>query len=89
MLRPRLRADSGLFSAEVAHAAVAAGADFAIAAARNPAVRAAIRSIPRTAWRRAKGMPGAQVAAVDYAPAGWPAGISGVILLGEAWNPVC
>ena len=74
VLRPRLRADSGLFSAEVAHAAVAAGADFAVAAARNPAVRAAIRSIPRTAWRKAKGMPGAQVAAVDYAPAGWPAG---------------
>lgn len=72
--RPRLRADSGLFSGDVAAAAVAAGADFAIAAARNPAVRAAIRSIPKTAWRKAKGMPGAQVAAVDYAPRGWPAG---------------
>ena len=72
--RPRLRSDAGLFSADVAYAAVTAGADFAIAAARNPAVRAAIASIPRTAWRRAKGMPGAQVAAVDYAPAGWPAG---------------
>src|SRR5674536_62911 len=32
--RPRLRADSGLFSAEVAGAALAAGADFAIAADR-------------------------------------------------------
>src|SRR5450759_737028 len=53
--RPRLRADSGLFSAEVAGAALAAGADFAIAAARNPAVRRAIRSIPKTAWRKAKG----------------------------------
>ena len=72
--RPRLRADSGLFSADVAYAAVTAGAEVAIAAVRNPAVRAAIASIPRTAWRRAKGMPGAQVAAVDYAPAGWPAG---------------
>lgn len=72
--RPRLRADSGLFSADVARAALAAGADFAIAAARNPAVRRAIRSIPKTAWRKAKGMPGAQVAAVDYAPKGWPAG---------------
>src|SRR5664280_915051 len=48
--------------AEVAGAALAAGADFAIAAARNPAVRRAIRSIPKTAWRKAKGMPGAQVA---------------------------
>ncbi len=73
----------------MAYAAVTAGAEVAIAAVRNPAVRAAIRSIPRTAWRRAKGMPGAQVAAVDYAPAGWPAGISGVILLGEASNAVC
>lgn len=72
--RPRLRADSGLFSADLAYAAVTAGAEVAIAAVRNPAVRAAIASIPRTAWRRAKGMPGAQVAAVDYAPAGWPAG---------------
>ena len=72
--RPRLRADSGLFSAEVAGAALAAGADFAIAAARNPAVRRAIRSIPKTAWRKAKGMPGAQVATIDYAPAGWPVG---------------
>src|SRR5664280_2097678 len=72
--RPRLRADSGLFSAEVAGAALAAGADFAIAAARNPAVRRAIRSIPKTEWRKAKGMPGAQVATIDYAPAGWPVG---------------
>src|SRR5664280_2448524 len=71
---PRLRADSGLFSAEVAGAALAADADFAIAAARNPAVRRAIRSIPKTAWRQAKGMPGAQVATIDYAPAGWPVG---------------
>src|SRR5664280_33710 len=72
--RPRLRADSGLFSAEVAGAALAADADFAIAAARNPAVRRAIRSIPKTAWRQAKGMPGAQVATIDYAPTGQPAG---------------
>ena len=72
--RARLRADSGLFSGEVAHAAVDAGADFAIAAAPNPAVRAAIGSIPKTAWRKAKGMPGAQVAAIDYAPRGWPPG---------------
>jgi Transposase DDE domain group 1 len=31
-------------------------------------------SIPKTAWRKAKGMPGAQVATIDYAPAGWPVG---------------
>lgn len=72
--RPRLRADTGLFSGDVAWAAVNAGADFAIAAPRNPAVVKAIRSIPKTAWRAAKGMPGAQVAAVGYAPKGWPPG---------------
>ena len=77
--RPRLRADSGLFSGEVARAAVESGADFAIAAARNPAVRQAIRCIPKTAWRKAKGMPGAQVAAIDYAPNGWPAGTRMVV----------
>ena len=33
---PRLRADSGLFSADVAYAAVAAGADSAVAAVRKP-----------------------------------------------------
>ncbi|SRR6266508_5502113 len=36
--RPRVRADAGLSARQVAHAAVAAGADFAVAAKRNPAV---------------------------------------------------
>jgi hypothetical protein len=44
--RPRLRADSGLFSADAAYAAVTAGAEVAIAAFRDPAVRAAIRPVP-------------------------------------------
>lgn len=72
--RPRVRADSGLFSGDVARSALNAGADFAIAAARNPAVRAAMRDIPESAWQPAKVMRDAEVAACDYAPAGWPGG---------------
>src|SRR6266540_2879727 len=68
---PRVRADSGLFSGAVARAAVAAGADFAIAAKRNAAVWRAIHTVPDDAWRPARGMPGAEVARVAYTP---PAG---------------
>jgi hypothetical protein len=70
--RPVVRADSGLFSGAVARAALANEADFAIAAPRNPAVRRAIAGIPKAAWRKAKGMPGAQVATAAYRPDGWP-----------------
>ncbi len=72
--RPVVRADSGLFSGEVARAALANNADFAIAAPRNPAVRRAIAGIPKSRWRNAKGMPGAQVATAAYRPKGWPEG---------------
>lgn len=37
--RPRMRADIGYFTAEIAHAALAAGCDFSIGVARNPAGR--------------------------------------------------
>lgn len=70
--RLRTRADAGYFTADLAHAAVAEGCDFAIAAKRNTAMWRAYRSIPEDAWAEAIGMRGAQVAAVDYAPAGWP-----------------
>ena len=70
--RLRTRADAGYFTADLAHAAVAEGCDFAIAAKRNTAMWRAYRSIPEDTWTDAIGMPGAQVAAVDYAPAGWP-----------------
>lgn len=56
----------------LANAAVAEGCDFAIAAKRNTAMWLAYASIEAAAWADAIGMPGAQVAAVDYAPAGWP-----------------
>lgn len=70
--RLRTRADAGYFTADLANAAVAEGCDFAIAAKRNTAMWRAYASIEPDAWADAIGMPGAQVAAVDYAPAGWP-----------------
>lgn len=72
--RLRTRADAGYFTADLANAAVAQGCDFAIAAKRNTAMWRAYASIEPDAWTEAIGMPGAQVAAVDYAPAGWPEG---------------
>jgi uncharacterized protein YbdZ (MbtH family) len=71
---PRLRADAGYFTGDLARAAVEAGCDFAIAAKRNTAMWRAYACIPAGAWAEAVGMTGAQVAAVDYAPAGWPEG---------------
>jgi hypothetical protein len=70
--RLRVRADAGYFTADLAHAAVANSCDFAIAAKRNTAMWRAYAAIPADAWVAADGMPGAQVAAVEYAPAGWP-----------------
>jgi hypothetical protein len=72
--RPRVRADSGFFDRAVAEAALASGADFAIAVKRNPAVWRAERAVPADAWRPARGMRGAEVAACDYVPGGWPSG---------------
>lgn len=76
---PRVRADAGYFCAELARAAVAAGVDFAIAAKRNPALWRAYAAVPPDAWTPARDMHGAQVAAVDYAPAGWPPGTYTII----------
>ena len=47
--RPRVRADSGFFDGAIARAALAAGADFAFSAPRNPAVVRAWRRID-SAW---------------------------------------
>ena len=69
---PRVRTDAGYFTGDLARAAVEQGCDFAVAAKRNTAMWRAYASIPDDAWVDALGMPGAQVAAVDYAPAGWP-----------------
>ncbi len=70
--RPRVRADAGYFDAALAHTAAELGCDFAIAAKRNPAAWRALSGVPDSEWQDARGMPGAQVAACDYAPAGWP-----------------
>ena len=68
----RVRADAGYFTAELAHAAVEHGCDFAIAAKRNTAMWRVYAGIDDTEWTPATGMAGAEVAACDYAPAGWP-----------------
>jgi hypothetical protein len=70
--RPRVRADAGYFTADLAHAADEAGCDYAIAAKRNPALRRAYAGIGEGEWVDADGMEHAQVAAIDYAPEGWP-----------------
>jgi Transposase DDE domain group 1 len=72
--RPKVRADAGYFCAGLAHAAVEGGADFAIAAKRNTAMWRAYGAVPAGGWTPARDMPGAQVTAVDNAPAGWPPG---------------
>lgn len=69
---PRVRADSGFFTADLAHAAVQAGCDYAIAAPRSTAMWRAYAAIPDREWVDAHDMDGAQVAACDYAPEGWP-----------------
>jgi Transposase DDE domain group 1 len=72
--RPRVRADAGYFDAKLAWAARDADCDYAIAAKRNTAAWRAYAAIGESAWVAARDMPGAQVAACDYAPAGWPPG---------------
>lgn len=79
LARPRVRADAGLFSRHVAHAARQAGAGFAIAAKRNSAIWRAIAATPEDAWQPADGMEAAEVAEVGYAPQGWPAATRAVV----------
>ncbi len=77
--RPRVRADAGYFDAKVAHAALANGADFAIAAKRNSAVWRALAGVGDDEWFDAIDMAAASVATCDYVPAGWPDGTRCVI----------
>lgn len=77
--RPRVRADAGYFAAQVAKAAVDAGADFSIGVRRNQAVWRAMAAVPEDGWVPALGMDHAEVAVVDYAPDGWPPGTRCVI----------
>ena len=71
LLRPIVRGDSAFFDAGVVRAALRAGADYAVAAKRNPAVWRACREVPEESWRPAIGMD-AEVSECDYLPAGWP-----------------
>lgn len=77
--RPRVRADSGFFDRKVAEAALAGGADFAIAAKRNNAVWRSAAKLGEDAWTPAAGMAGAEVAVCDYVPGGWPEGTRTVV----------
>ncbi len=77
--RPRVRCDAGYFDAKVAHGALAAGADYAIAAKRNTAAWRSLASVPEEAWEDCFDMPGGQAAWVDYAPGGWPEGTRTVV----------
>jgi len=73
--RPVVRADSGLCSVGVATAALAAGADFAIAAKRRQPYWDAIHALPDSAWMKIPGLEGAEVADLNYAPRRWPTGL--------------
>jgi hypothetical protein len=74
VMRVRVRADAGYFTADLALAAVEAGCDYAIAAKRNKAAWRAYAGITEDQWQPATEMHGAFVAVVDYAPEGWPPG---------------
>jgi hypothetical protein len=77
--RPRVRADSGFFDRKVAEAALANGADFAIAAKRNTAVWRSAARLGEDAWTPARGMAGAEVATCDYVPGGWSEGTRTIV----------
>lgn len=70
--RPRVRADAGYFTVDLAQAADQVGADYAVAAKRNSAFWRELAAVSADAWTPARAMPGAQVAVMDYAPTGWP-----------------
>jgi hypothetical protein len=77
--RPRVRGDVGYFAAEIARAAINNDCDFSLGVMRNKAVWRGLSTIPEHGWRRARRMRGAQVAVMDYAPAGWPPGAQTVV----------
>jgi hypothetical protein len=77
--RPRVRGDVGYFAADIAWAAIGAGCDFSLGVTRNKAAWRAAATIEERAWKTAKRMRGAQVAVMDYAPAGWPPGTTCVV----------
>jgi Transposase DDE domain group 1 len=77
--RPRIRGDVGYFAKEIAWAAVEGGCDFSLGVTRNKAAWRAAAAIHADAWTPALRMKGAQVAVMDYVPAGWPPGTACVV----------
>ena len=77
--RPAVRGDVGYFAADIAWAALDNGCDFSLGVMRNQAVWRQLTTISDNAWQAAKRMKGAQVAVMDYAPAGWPPGTKCVV----------
>jgi hypothetical protein len=69
----RLRADAGYFAGQLARAALATGAEFAIGARRIAPLWRLLSGIDEGDWAEAIDMPHAQVAVTDYTPGWWPA----------------
>jgi hypothetical protein len=67
----RARLDTGYFAIDVARACVQMGVRFAIGVRRNQAVLRDVLTIDADAWTDALGMPGSQVAVMDYLPGVW------------------
>jgi Transposase DDE domain group 1 len=77
--RPRVRADIGYCSKEIAEGIVAAGCDFAIGIQRQPKIWRLSSLVEEQAWQPAIGMANAEVAVMDYPYRGWPPGTRLVI----------
>ncbi|GAB3176359.1 hypothetical protein GCM10027059_50860 [Myceligenerans halotolerans] len=67
----RARLDTGYFAIDVARACVQMGVRFAIGVRRNQAVLRDVLTIDESAWHDAAGMPGSQVAVMNYLPGVW------------------
>jgi hypothetical protein len=68
-----LRADAGYFAGQLARAALAVGAQFAIGARRIAPLWRLLSGIAEHDWAEAIDMPNAHVAVADYTPGWWPA----------------
>jgi Transposase DDE domain group 1 len=66
--------DSGYFAGTVAERIVARGGLFRLGVPRGKALWRAVALVHEDDWTDAHEYPGAQVALLDYAPAGWPEG---------------
>lgn len=67
----RARLDTGYFAIDVAQACVQMAVRFAIGVRRNQAVLRNVLAIDVGAWHHVAGMPGSQVAVMNYLPSVW------------------